>query len=177
MITLAQTYREIKDDVPNFTFRKFVRCYFFSASFRVLLNYRIGKYLFFKQNRFAYWIARYYRYKLITKRGCDISYKAVIGKNLKLPHPIGIVIGDGVIVKDNVKIWHHVTLGSHGKKTRSLEYPTICDEVKIFAGAKIIGGVNIGKTAIVGTNSVVNIDVPQGTTAIGIPCRILKNEK
>lgn len=174
MITLAQTYREIKDDVPNFTFRKFVRCYFFSASFRVLLNYRIGKYLFFKQNRFAYWMAKYYRYRLITTRGCDISYKAVIGKNLQLPHPIGIIIGDGVIIKNNVKIWHHVTLGSHGKDGRSLEYPIINEGVKIFAGAKIIGRLNIGNGAVIGANSVINIDVPEGSTAVGIPCKVIQ---
>ena len=92
---------------------------------------------------------------------------------MSLPHPIGIVVGDGVIIRDNVKIWHQVTLGSHGKKGEPLAYPIIEDGVKVFAGAKIIGGVIIGENAVIGANSVVNIDVPKSTTAIGIPCKLI----
>lgn len=172
MSTLAETLSQIKSDIPRFTWRKFVKNYFFSASFRVLLNYRIGRYFFYRKSRIARLVARYYRYRLITKRGCDISYKASIGKGLKLPHPIGIVIGEGVVIKDNVKIWHQVTLGSHGRSGHELQYPLIDEGTKIFAGAKIIGGVRVGRNAVIGANAVVNIDVPDGATAVGIPCRI-----
>jgi len=110
---------------------------------------------------------------LIVKRHCDFSYKAKIGKNLRLPHPFGIVIGDGAVIKDNVTIFQQVTLGSHGKKDQEMKYPVIETGAKIYAGAKIIGGVTVGRDAIVGANSVVNIDVPPGATAVGIPCRII----
>jgi len=111
---------------------------------------------------------------MIVKRNCDISYNATIGKNLRLPHPIGIVIGDGVIIKDNVMVFQQVTFGSHGKKNQSLSYPIVENNVKIFAGAKIIGGITIGENAIIGANAVVNIDVPANTKAVGIPCRIIR---
>jgi len=90
-----------------------------------------------------------------------------------MPHPIGVIIGDGVVIKDNVMIFQQVTLGSHGKRTEEMRYPVIESGVKIYAGAKIIGGVTIGENAIIGANSVVNVDVPAGATAVGIPCKIM----
>ncbi|WP_290794812.1 serine O-acetyltransferase [Flavihumibacter sp. UBA7668] len=166
---------EIKGDLPNqsFNIKAFFINYFYSARFRVLLNHRIGKFCFQSNSFIIRQISSYYKYKLISKRGCDISYNAIIGRNLRLPHPIGIVIGDGVIIGDNVMLFQQVTLGSHGKKGDKMNYPVVENGVKIFAGAKIIGGVVIGENAVVGANAVVNINVPPDSTAVGIPAKIL----
>ncbi|MBC6369212.1 hypothetical protein DDT91_20660 [Algoriphagus sp. AK58] len=110
---------------------------------------------------------------MYIKRSCQIDYSAVIGRNVKFAHPIGIVIGKNVIIGNNVKIWQNVTFGSHGKNALKKNYPVIKDNVRIFAGAKIIGGITIGENATIGANSVVNIDVPANATAVGIPCKIL----
>ena len=174
MISFKQTLNDIKNDTPNLSLKNFIKYYLFNPAFRVMLNYRLGKYFYFKGGRFTSLVAQRYKYVLIAKRGCHFSYQSVIGKKLKLPHPLGIVIGDGVVIKDNVKIWHQVTLGSHGKKGQPIQYPTIEDGVKIYAGAKVIGGVSIGKNAIIGANSVVNVDVPENAVAVGIPCKILQ---
>lgn len=176
MTTFKETINAIRGDLPKgkFFLKVFVYNYFFSARFRVLLNYRLGKY-FFKSHFFIFkQIGLYYKYKLISKRNCDFSYNAIIGKNLKLPHPIGIVIGDGVIIHDNVKIFQQVTFGSHGKKGETNSYPTIQEGAIIYAGAKIIGNIVIGKNAIIGANSVVNVNVPNDEVAVGIPCKIIK---
>tara|TARA_R110002020_G_scaffold417440_5_gene626611 strand:- start:305 stop:847 length:543 start_codon:yes stop_codon:yes gene_type:complete len=178
MISLKQTIRDIKGDLPvtNILLGKiFLRNYFFSPRFRLLLNHRLGKYFFNKGGFFLNAIALYYKNKMIVRRNCDISYNASLGKNLRLPHPIGIVIGDGVIIEDDVMIFQQVTFGSHGKKEiKAKEYPIIKSGVKIFAGAKIIGGITIGENAVIGANSVVNIDIPPNTIAVGVPCRIIK---
>jgi serine O-acetyltransferase len=146
--------------------------FFFDASYRLKLNYLIGRHLIYKRNFFSKLIVAYLRNKQITKRNCHISYNANIDMTIKFPHPIGIVIGDDVVIGKNVKIWQQVTLGSHGKKTQNFDYPIIEEDVKIFAGAKIIGGVTIGKGAIIGANAVVFINVPAGKTAVGIPAKI-----
>lgn len=174
MVTLKSTLQEISGDLlPHSNLKNFLSSYLFSARFRVLLNHRIGKF-FSKRNFFLFkQIAAWYKIRLITKRGCDISYNSFIGKNVKMPHPIGIVIGDGVIIKNNVKIFQQVTFGSHGKKGETLSYPTIEENATIYAGAKIIGSIVIGKNAVIGANSVVNIDVPANSLAVGIPCKIV----
>jgi serine O-acetyltransferase len=175
LITLRQTITAIKNDLPQ---KKpgllcFFKNYIYNCGFRVLLNHRIGKYFFFNKFPFFRQIGLYYKVKLITKRNCDISYKAIIGANVRFPHPLGIVIGEGVVIKDNVKIWQQVTLGSHGKEGAVFSYPILNDNVKVFVGAKVLGGISIGENAIIGANSVVLKDVPSNTVVVGIPARII----
>ncbi|MFQ5718349.1 MAG: hypothetical protein ACE5IK_02260 [Acidobacteriota bacterium] len=59
-----------------------------------------------------------------------------------------------------------------GKKTSDGDAPIIEDNVEIGDGAKIIGSVRIGKSAIIGTNAVVLSDVPAGALAVGVPASI-----
>lgn len=47
--------------------------------------------------------------------------------------------------------------------------PTIKENVIVGAGAKIIGGVVIGKGVIVGANAVVTKDVPEFSIVVGEP--------
>ncbi|AYN68442.1 hypothetical protein D1013_14155 [Euzebyella marina] len=179
MSLLRDTVSKIKNDFreENISFKVFILNYFYSPRFRVLLNHRIGK--FFSQSNilFSNHLAAYYKRRLIVKRGCDISYNAVIGKKVAMPHPIGIVIGDGVIVEDHVSIFQQVTFGSHGKQKLQNSYPVIRKGARIYSGAKIIGGITIGENAVIGANSVVNIDVPPNSVAVGIPCRIIEKNK
>ncbi|WP_375583726.1 serine O-acetyltransferase [Cyclobacterium xiamenense] len=118
-------------------------------------------------------MGNFLRYRMLVKWNCDISYSSKIGRNLHLPHPIGIVIGEGAVIHDDVTIFQNVTLGSHGKSGEKLTYPTIERGATIYAGAIIIGGVSIGEGAVIGANSVVNIDVPPFSVAVGIPGRIV----
>ena len=48
------------------------------------------------------------------------------------------------------------------------------NDVHIGTGAKIIGPVTIGSEALIGANAVVNRDVPEGATAVGMPARALE---
>lgn len=44
---------------------------------------------------------------------CDIAYQIEVGSNLMLPHSgLGVVVGPGVILGDDVKICQNVTLGT-----------------------------------------------------------------
>lgn len=173
MSSFKECLKDIKDDLPDgvFSVKSFLASYLYSARFRVLLNYRLGRYFYYHSNYFFRQLALRYRYRLITRRGCDISYRAKIGRNLRLPHPIGIVIGDNVIIKDNVTILQQVTIGNLGRNGEEKKYPILENDVSVFAGAKIVGGVTIGQSSVVGANSFVNKDVPSDTVAYGIPCR------
>lgn len=51
-------------------------------------------------------------------------------------------------------------------------YPVVKSGATVYAGAKIIGGVTIGQGAIIGANSVVLQDIPENSTAVGIPAKI-----
>jgi serine O-acetyltransferase len=105
--------------------------------------------------------------------GCYISRRAKIGPRLRLPHPVGIVIGDGVVIGNGCTIYQHVTLGGrrlgdwqHGR------YPVVGNDVVLFAGAVIAGSIAIGHHSTVGANAVVLDDVPADSTAVGNPARV-----
>jgi len=111
--------------------------------------------------------------RLLT--GVDIHPGAKIGKNLVIDHGSGVVIGETVVIGNNVLIYHQVTLGGTGNDSSSKRHPTICDCVMIATGAKILGNIKIGAMAKIGANAVVLKDVPPGATAVGMPARIIEN--
>ena len=103
----------------------------------------------------------------------DIHPAATLGRRVFIDHGVGVVIGETAIIGDDVIIYQQVTLGgvstSKGKR-----HPTLENNVVIGAGAKVLGNITIGANSKVGANSVVVKDVPPGSTAIGIPARVLK---
>lgn len=140
-------------------------------SFKLILNYRLGYFFNTRRNTL---ICKLLQHRQIKRFSCQISYKAKIGKKIFFPHPIGIVIGDGVQIADGVKIWQQVTIGSHGKLDRELEYPKINSGVRIFAGSVVIGGVELGEGSTIGALSLVTKDVAPNMTVAGIPAKPIR---
>ena len=103
----------------------------------------------------------------------EIHPAAEIGKRVFIDHGIGVVIGETAIIEDDVLIYQGVTLGGvsliHGKR-----HPTIKRGAVIGAGAKVLGNIVIGENAKIGANSVVVKEVPECSTAIGIPAHVIK---
>lgn len=109
--------------------------------------------------------------RLAAGYGIYLSPVAAIGEDLALPHPVGIVIGDGVRIGDGVTIYQNVTIGR--RNATFPDYPVVENGSTIFAGAVVAGAVRIGRNATVGANAVVISDVPDGATVVGVPARIL----
>mgnify|MGYP001545841095 CR=1 FL=1 len=105
-----------------------------------------------------------------TKNSCGVQAQYYWKKKAKFPHPVGIVIGSGVTLGMNCKIYQNVTLGGKGDGE---EQPVLGDNVTIYANAVIAGGVIIGDNAVVGANSLVLADVPANETVAGIPAKVL----
>lgn len=99
-----------------------------------------------------YWVARFI---LVTNFSCDVSRGVTIGRGLKLPHPIGIVIGLGVRIAENVTIYQHVTLGSLRDN-----YPTVQSGVIIFPAAIVVGAIELGEGCVIGARTYVDHSVP-----------------
>ena len=98
--------------------------------------------------------------------GADIHPGAEIGGGLRLTHTSGIVIGSGAKIGSNVTLLHEVTLGGSSRgffdETFTDGFPTVGDDAKIGAGAKLLGPIKVGRGCFIGANAVVAKDVPDG---------------
>lgn len=92
-----------------------------------------------------------------------------IGAGLKLIHPTNIMIGEGVEIGEDCLIFHDVTLGKGQIPGR----PKIGNNVDIYPGARVLGGITIGDKSMVGANCVVTRDVPPESIILTAPSRVI----
>jgi serine O-acetyltransferase len=107
--------------------------------------------------------------------GCSISDTASIGPGFVIAHVGGIVIGGGVTIGTDCDIRQGITIGGSGKKHFEGRYhPKIGNEVRLGAGAKLIGPISIGDGCFIGANAVVTKDVPANAVVVGVPGRVIR---
>ena len=87
-------------------------------------------------------------------------------------HATGIVIGETAVIENDVSILQDVTLGGTGKECGD-RHPKIREGVMIGAGAKVLGNIEVGEGAKIGSCSVVLNPVPPHTTVAGVPAKIV----
>ena len=117
---------------------------------------------------FARWLAHWSRWFT----GIEIHPGAKIGRRVFIDHGMGIVIGETAEVGDDTTLYHGVTLGGTSWN-KGKRHPTLGQGVVIGAGAKVLGPIEVGDRAKIGSNAVVVRDVPPDATAVGIPARIV----
>jgi serine O-acetyltransferase len=123
-----------------------------------------------------YWLGRVFSHIGRGLTGIEIHPGATIGHRVFIDHGMGVVIGETAVIGDDCTLYHGVTLGGTSWN-KGKRHPTLEQGVVIGAGAKVLGPITIGKNAKIGSNAVVVKDVPENATAVGIPSRILEEEK
>lgn len=107
--------------------------------------------------------------------GIEIHPGATIGRRFFIDHGMGVVIGETAEIGDDVLMYQSVTLGGTGKDSGK-RHPTIGNGVVIGTGAKILGNIRIGDSVKVGAGSVVVHSVPDHSTVVGVPGRVVGEE-
>ena len=134
-------------------------------------------------HRLAHWFYRHHMYvvaRLISHlarflTGIEIHPGARLGRGVFIDHGMGTVIGETAEVGDNVTMYQGVTLGGTGKE-KGKRHPTIEDGVMISAGAKVLGNITVGKGSKIGAGAVVIRSVPPGSTVVGVPGRVVRQQ-
>lgn len=129
-----------------------------------------------------FWIHELYFFGRFTSHigrfltGIEIHPGAKIGEKFFIDHGMGVVIGETAEIGNNVTLYHGVTLGgvTWDKVKR---HPTIDDNVVIGSGAKVLGPFTVGKDSKVGSNSVVVKEVPENSSVVGIPGRVVMQQE
>jgi serine O-acetyltransferase len=108
--------------------------------------------------------------------GIEIHPGAKIGRRFFIDHGMGVVIGETAEIGDDVLMYQGVVLGGTTlEKTK--RHPTIGNQVVIGAAAIILGPIAIGDGARVGANSVVVNPVPPNVTVVGVPGKIVEDQR
>jgi UDP-2-acetamido-3-amino-2,3-dideoxy-glucuronate N-acetyltransferase len=104
-----------------------------------------------------------------------IENKVIIGNNVTIKS--GVYLWDGITIEDDVFVGPNVTF-TNDKFPRSKQYPEEFERIQIDkgasigAGAIILGGVHIGKYAMIAAGSIVTKNVPEHALVKGSPAVI-----
>lgn len=108
--------------------------------------------------------------RLLT--GIEIHPGAKIGRRFFIDHGMGVVIGETAEIGNDVLLYQGVTLGGTGKD-KGKRHPTLGNDVVVGGGAKVLGNIMIGNCVKIGAGSVVVHSVPNNSTVVGVPGRIV----
>ena len=116
---------------------------------------------------------------IFTPEKLTIGERVTINENSYLECKGGVVIGNDVMVGHDVSILSNthnfneigVPMNLQGETSKSV---IIGNNVWIGAKATILLGITIGDNAIIGANSLVNKDVPEGAIVGGVPAKVIR---
>ncbi len=120
-----------------------------------------------------YWPARFVSHLVRFLTGVEIHPGAMIGRRFFIDHGMGIVIGETAVIGDDVLMYKGAVLGGVSL-TKGKRHPTVGDRVVIGSNATILGPVEIGHDARIGSGAVVVSSVPEDSTAVGVPARVVR---
>lgn len=169
-------FKRIKEDIESVRQRdpaatSAFQIYFLYPGLKAVRMYRRAHRLYVHKH---YFLARWVSQRCVRKTGIEIHPGAKIGKRFFIDHGVGVVIGETTEIGDDVTLYQGVTLGGTGKDSGK-RHPTIGSNVMIGAGAKVLGPIKIGNNCKVAAGAVVLDNIPDDSTAVGVPARIARH--
>lgn len=162
----------ISDDYRAYGMNVFrlVRGLFTGHTFFLLMSQRIGNWMYRHHIPFFPDVIKFWQLKRFS---CELSPYATIGEGLLIQHSAGIVVGHEVVMGHSCELFQNVTIGSNRKLNNGRYMPILGNHVTVYAGAVVVGGIQIGNHVTIGANSFVNKDIPDYAIVVGNPARIV----
>jgi serine O-acetyltransferase len=107
--------------------------------------------------------------------GVEIHPGATIADGVFIDHGMGVVIGETAVVDEGCIIFKGVVLGGTSLERR-VRHPHLHRNVVVGSNACVLGAIDVGEGARIGSSSVVIKDVPPGATVVGVPGRIVREK-
>ena len=167
---IEETVQTVKDRDP--AARSTAEVLLLYSGVHAIMAHRVSHHLYKKGHYFS---ARALSQVARAVTGVEIHPAATIGKRFFIDHGMGVVIGETAEIGDGCTIYQGVTLGGTGKDVGK-RHPTLGDNVMVGAGAKVLGPVTIGSNSKIAANAVVLREVPEKSTAVGIPAKVVRRD-
>ena len=151
----------------------FLQTMLFFKGFLAIQSYRVAHHLWTQGRRS---LALALQSRVSQQFDVDIHPAADLGRGLMIDHATGVVIGETAVIGDNVSMLHRVTIGGSGNST-GIRHPTIGHGVLLGAGVSVLGPISIGNSSKIGACSVVLQSVPERSVAVGVPAKVVKQDK
>jgi len=163
--------KDLAAQTNNGTSMQKIKCLLLNHSVHLLIFIRLGGWVNEQVPVFVGVLRFLIEYLIRIVFSSDISCKAKYGGGLNIMHGHDIVIGSGVTIGENCKIFNGVTLGNKDTETNEVCHPQLGNGIVIGTGAKILGNIRIGDNAKIGANSVVLKDIPANSIWAGVPAK------
>lgn len=162
----ADYYRTTDD--YDFVFTHFIRDFILQHRLRYMIYFRHAQSTKSKVLRLFF---DWKLYRMSRKYGIEIKSKTRIGAGFCMVHPYNITVSPDAVIGENVTMMKGSTVGLSRNGA-----PTIGNCVYIGLNSTIIGNITIGDNVMIAPNTMVNVDVPSNSIALGSPCRIIHKD-
>lgn len=145
-------------------FFKFIYALVWNKAYRAIFYYRISDY------KICRTIQQFF---MDNKREIEISGQ--IDEGMAVFHGQGTIIHCTSAGK-NLSVWQNVTIGRNPSKVSKYgkDTPIIGNNVNIYTGSILAGGITIGNNVDIGAGSVVLKDIPDNCVVAGNPAKIIR---
>lgn len=139
----------------------------------VMMLFRIGQ----KLRLWPAWLAFPYHvfYRVVVEwlMGIELRTTTKVGPGLRIFHGVGLVVHDATVIGSGCTLRQNTTIGS---RHDGGPCPVLEDGVDVGANAVVLGGIRVGRGAVIGAGAVVIKDVPAGAVVAGNPARVVKQK-
>ena len=144
--------------------------FFLWQRYSISVNLRLAQYLQRKDGAFrgvCRLLGKYFERCNEVKNNSEISPAARVARGTVFHHG-GVVVTAGSVIEKDVHLYRNVLLGIKDGKA-----PHIKSGAKLGSNSIILGGISIGRRAIVAPGAVVVEQVEDGTVVGGVPARFI----
>ncbi len=150
---------------------------FFTQGFWAIFQYRVAHFVYKKITIQPFrlvlkGLAFLWQKGIEITTGISIPASAQIGHSFYIGHFGGIILNSETVIGSNCNIAQNVTIGVSGKGEKR-GVPVIGNNVYIAANSVIAGKIKVGDDVLIGACSLVNSDVAEGTTVLGVPASVI----
>lgn len=174
VIPFPQSYKDVATLIKSDNFRYrgetlpiykiFLQTLVMGGAKTLLFWFRVSQH----RKGWLYYLAKYKLKKASVRYGLQLPSTTRVGYGFLIQHSLDLVVNPDTIIGNNVTVMQFVNIGTNKK-----EAALIGDCTYICPMTCVVDDVTIGRNVTIGAGAVVNKDIPDNATAVGVPAKVI----